>query len=366
MPTAAQIAAAIEEIAPLHYQESYDNAGFCVGNPQTVATAVMLCVDITEAVIDEAIAAGANMIISHHPVIFKGLKRLTGKTYTERIVEKAIKNNIVLYAAHTNIDSVRGGISEAMADKLGLTNRRILATRPNEWVKMVTFVPHAQAVAVRNALFDTGAGGIGNYSHCSWNTAGEGTFVPHEGAEPFAGTVGTLHTEAETRIETIVPRALLAKAINGLLAAHPYEEPAYDIIPLENTFADAGLGMVGDLPKPLPVHDFLLLVKENFGTPTLRYSQPANDMITRVAVCGGSGASLLPNAAAAGATAYVTADCKYHDFFDADGRLLLVDAGHYETEEGALRIFYDCLTKKIPTFAVHFTKNNTNSIKYFN
>jgi len=264
MPTASQIAAVLEEMAPLHYQESYDNAGFCVGNPQTTVTAALLCVDVTEAVLDEAIAAGANLIISHHPVIFKGLKQLTGKTYTERIVEKALKNNLTLYAAHTNADSVRGGVSEAMADKLGLVNRRILDTRSGELVT-----------------------------------------------------------------------------------------------------TEAGFGMVGDLPRPLAAADFLQIVKKCFGTPCLRYSQPPGGDITRVAVCGGSGASLLPNAVAAGATAFVTADCKYHDFFDADQRLMLVDAGHYETEEDVLQIFYDCLTKKMPTFAVHFAKNKSNAVNYY-
>ncbi|MDR0728831.1 MAG: Nif3-like dinuclear metal center hexameric protein [Prevotellaceae bacterium] len=260
-PTAAQIAAIIEELAPLHYQEPYDNAGFCVGNPHTEITAALLCVDVTDAVLREAIETGANLIISHHPVIFKGLKHLTGQTCVERIVTQAIKHDLVLYAAHTNIDSVRGGVSEGMCQRLGLRHTKILAPRE-------------------------------------------------------AG-------------------------------------------------ADTGFGMAGELPQPLSPADFLQTVKTTFGTPVLRYSQPPAGTITRVAVCGGSGAFLIPAAATDGVQAFISADFKYHDFFDADNHLMIIDVGHYESEQEVIHIFYRCLTKKMPTFAIQMTKNNTNAINYY-
>ncbi len=364
-PTASDVVAAIEAMAPLRYQESYDNAGFCIGRPQTVVTAALLCVDVTENILDEALQLGANLIISHHPIIFKGLKRITGQTSVERIVAKAIKHDLVVYAAHTNIDSVRGGVSEAMADRLQLSNRKILLPKTNEWLKVITFVPSVHAHKVRAALFAAGAGGIGNYSHCSWNGTGEGTFLPNDEATPFVGERGKLHTEEETRIEMIVTRAHLVGTVKALHQSHPYEEPAYDIIPLENTFADAGLGMIGALPEPLPVAAFLQLLKTTFGVPFIRYSQTLQTAISTVAVCGGSGAFLLHDAISAGATALVSADFKYHDFFDAEGRLLIADVGHYESEKDVLSIFYNCLTKKMPTFAVHLAKNTTNAINYF-
>jgi dinuclear metal center YbgI/SA1388 family protein len=363
--TATQIVAAIEELAPLHYQESYDNAGFCIGHPQTNIKGVLLCLDVTEDILDEALQVGANLIISHHPVIFKGLKRITGKSCTERIVEKAIKHNLVLYAAHTNIDSVRGGVSEIMANKLQLQHTQILSPKRNEWLKIVTFVPHAQADTVRTALCSAGAGKLGNYSRCSWNTTGEGTFLPQEGAAPFVGEPGQVHTEPETRIEAIFPRACLARVIRQLQHAHPYEEPAYDILPLENTFAEAGLGMIGNLPEPVAFRDFLQHLKTLFQVPFIRYSQPPAEKLTRIAVCGGSGAFLLQEAIASGATALVSADFKYHDFFDADKRLMIADVGHYESEKDVLTLFHDCLTKKLSNFAVHLTKNTTNAINYF-
>ena len=362
--TASQIVAAIEEIAPLHYQESYDNAGFCVGNPQTKVTAALLCFDVTEAIIDEALQVGSNLIISHHPVIFKGLKQITGKTNPERIVEKAIKNNILLYAAHTNIDSVRGGVNEAIADKLQLQKRKILSTRKGECLKFVTFVPSSHAENLHKALFEAGAGAIGNYNECSWNTLGEGTFKANSGANPFVGTIGERHTEQEVRVETIVPRACLSKVVRNLFLAHPYEEPAYDIIPLENNFADVGSGMIGELPEHLSVQAFLQNLKTNFAVSSIRYSQSSVEKISCVAVCGGSGAFLINDALAAGAQAFISADFKYHDFVDADQRMLLVDIGHYESECGVMNIFCNCLTKKIPTFAVHLAKNAKNPINY--
>ena len=363
--TALQIVAAIEEIAPLHYQESYDNAGFCVGNPQTIVTAALLCFDVTEAIIDEALQVGANLIISHHPVIFKGLKQITGKTNTERIVEKAIKNNLVLYAAHTNIDSVRGGVSEAMAEKLQLKNTKILSPRKGECLKLVTFVPSLHAENLRKALFEAGGGAIGNYNECSWNTLGEGTFKANSGANPFVGAIGERHTEQEVRVEMILPRAYLSKAIHQLIAVHPYEEPAYDIIPLENACSDIGFGIIGELPEPLSIQEFLQKTKTNFAAPCLRYSHSSVEKISRVAVCGGSGAFLINDALAVGAQAFISADFKYHDFTDVNQQLLLVDIGHYESEYAVMNIFYNCLTKKIPTFAVHLAKNAKNAINYF-
>ena len=362
--TAAQITTAIEEVAPLRYQEPYDNAGFCTGNPQSEVNGVLLCVDITEQVIEEALAIGANLIISHHPVIFKAIKRLTGNTRVERIIEKAIKNDIILYAAHTNIDNVAQGVSYAMGHKLGLKDLRVLSPRHGELVKLAVFVPQSQAEYLRDVLFAAGAGHIGNYSHCSFSVDGKGTYFPEEGSNPFSGVPGKMHTEPETRIEVILPRATLPLAIQALLQAHPYEDPAYDIYPLDNAYAETGAGAVGNLPTPLTVPGFLQALQTAFSTKIIRYSATQDSFVRKIALCGGSGAFLLQEAKSAGAQVFVSADFKYHDFFDVENCILIADIGHFESEQCVLDVFYNCLTKKFPTFAVSLTKVGENPVKY--
>ncbi len=359
-----KIISIIEDFAPLQYQESYDNSGLIIGNPNDLVDSALTCIDVTEKILEEAIVEGHKLIISHHPLVFKGLKRITGKTATERIVSKAIKHNIAIYAAHTNLDSAPQGVNAKICEKLGLKECKTLEPLQSQLVKLVTFVPAYYAEMVRNAMFSAGAGSIGNYDNCSYNLQGEGTFRAGANTSPFVGERGRLHTEPEQRIETIVPRYLLSAVIRALVSTHPYEEVAYDIYPLENQLPNVGLGMVGSLERPLSIENFLFVLKSTFNAKSIRYTQPTGHMVSRIAVCGGSGISLLPKAIAAKADVFVTADVKYHDFFEPDERIMLVDIGHYESEQFATEIIQELLTKKIPTFAIRISKYSSNPINY--
>ncbi|MFN8208686.1 MAG: Nif3-like dinuclear metal center hexameric protein [Bacteroidales bacterium] len=354
----------LEEAFPLSFQEGYDNSGLQTGSAQQEIQSVLITLDVTEQVIDEAVAKGAGLILSHHPLIFQGLKKLNGNGYVERCVIKAIRNNIALYACHTNADNLREGLNAALARRLGLTNCRILKPLKGQLRKLVTFVPHEQADQVRQAVFSAGGGTIGEYDSCSYNLQGHGTFRGSANTNPFAGGKGVFHTEPETRIETIFPAHLQARVIKAMLAAHPYEEAAYDIYTLENEYEKAGAGLIGELDPGSGGEAFARLVKERLGAETLRHTAFLPGDIKKVALCGGSGAFLIPEAIRQGANAFVTADLKYHQFFDADGRILLIDAGHFETEQVVKELFYEVLIKNFPNFAVHFSEVNTNPVNY--
>jgi len=355
----------IESFAPLAYQESFDNAGLQTGDPGQEVTAVLICVDVTDTVIKEALRLEANLIISHHPLIFGGLKKLTGSNYTERLVIKAIRHNLSIYAAHTNLDSVLTGVNHKIAERLALKNTRILLPMADQLRKLVFFVPVDHAAPVRQEIFKAGAGHIGNYDMCSFNAPGEGTFRGSEDSDPFVGEKGTMHTEPELRVETIFPKEREGRIIQSLIRAHPYEEVAYDIYPLTNQYDRAGSGAVGELQEPVDEQSFLQLLKNRFNTPVVRHTGFLDRKIKRVALCGGSGSSLLSGAIASGADAFVSGDFKYHQFFDADGRILVADIGHYESEQFTKEIFYELLTKKFPKFAVHLSEVNTNPVNYF-
>jgi dinuclear metal center YbgI/SA1388 family protein len=356
---------ALEELAPPVYQESYDNAGLITGNPEDEIRSALMTVDITEEVLEEAISAKTNLIICHHPVIFASLKGITGKTRAERILLKAIRKNVALYCAHTNLDNVYAGVNLTLAGKLGITDPRVLAPVSGELRKLVTFVPTDFADAVRKALFDAGAGHIGKYDQCSYNLNGTGSFRAMDNAHPFVGKKGQLHFEKEVRIETIYPKARESVVIASLLAAHPYEEAAYDIYPLGNEYPLLGAGMIGTLDRELSKTGFLARVKEKLDCRVVRYSGRTRGKIKTVACCGGNGSFLLSRAIAAGADAFVTGDIKYHQFLDSETDILLVDAGHFETEQFTKEIFYEFLTKKFPNFAIRISNINTNPIKYF-
>jgi dinuclear metal center YbgI/SA1388 family protein len=355
----------LEEYAPLNLQESYDNSGLLVGNKEEQVKAVLCTLDITLSVIDEAIKLGANLIVSHHPVIFEPLTSITGKNSNEQAVIKAIKHNIALYAAHTNLDNSNRGTNRILADKLGIINCTILNPLENYLYKIVTFVPPSHAEQVREALFSAGAGHICNYDNCSYNLTGEGTFRAGANSNPYIGEIGKLHTENEIRIETIVPKDKITQVISALKHSHPYEEVAYDLYPLANEFNNAGSGMIGDLTEILPAGKFLKHIKTALNLPAIRYAGELKGMIKRIAFCAGAGSFLLDKAVQAKADAYLTGDIKYHKFFEAENNILLCDIGHYESEQFANEIFYNLLNKKISTFAVHLSKIITNPIKYF-
>jgi len=365
MPLINEITNAIEAFAPLNLQEDYDNAGFITGNGKTDCTGALLSLDCTEAVIEEAIQSNCNLIVAHHPIIFKGLKKLTGSNYVERTIIKAIQNNIAIYACHTNIDNVIDGVNAKIAQKLGLVNLKILAPKSGLLRKLIVFVPASHADKVREALFSAGAGHIGNYENVSFNSDGKGTFKGNEHAKPFLGEANKLSIEAEIRIETLFEVQDQARIISAMLGVHPYEEVAYDIFPLENKHQQIGSGLIGDLEKELSENEFMTKVKSTFNLKILKHTNLTNKKIKKVAVCGGSGQFLLKNAINSNADSYVSSDFKYHELFDAEGKLLALDIGHYESEQFTPEIFYDIIRKKFPKFALHLSKTNTNPVNYF-
>lgn len=355
----------LESLAPLAYQEDYDNSGLIVGQPDQDIQQALISLDCTEAVVDEAIAKNCQVIISHHPIVFRGLKKFNGKTYVERVVEKAIRNYIAIYAIHTNLDNVMNGVNERICETLGLTNLRILAPKSGVLKKLVTYVPFDKADQVRNALFHAGAGNIGNYSECSFNADGTGTFKGNEDTNPYVGEPGMRHHEKEVRMETIYPANLESKLLMALFLAHPYEEVAYDLYTLTNQNQQVGAGMIGELEEAVDEEEFLFEVKQRMHAQVIRHTAFTGKTVKKVAVCGGAGGFLLKHAIAAGADVFVTADYKYHEFFDAEGKLLIADIGHFESEQFTQQLLYEIIQKKFANFAVRLTEINTNPVKYF-
>ena len=354
----------IESFAPPALQENYDNSGVQCGNVYKEATSALLCLDITDAVIEEALQKKCNLIIAHHPLVFSPIKKLTGANYVEQLLIKAIKNDIVLYACHTNADNVNLGVNNKIAQKLGLLNTKVLQPKNGLLKKLVTFCPVESAEAVRTALFNAGCGEIGNYSDCSFNTIGIGTFKGNENSNPFVGEKNQVHNEDETRIETIFESYKERAVIEALLTTHPYEEVAYDSYSLTNKHPQIGSGMVGELPAEMDEKAFLLQIKEVFGAKSVRFTQFLGKKVKKVALCGGSGSFLLKDAIAAKADVFITGDFKYHQFFDAENKIVIADIGHYETEQFTPEIFYEVISKKLPTFAAYLSNLNTNPINY--
>ena len=359
-----EITTYLESLAPLAYQEDYDNSGLIVGYPNQEITQALISLDCTEAIVDEAIASDCQLIISHHPIVFKGLKKFNGRSYVERVVEKAIKNSIAIYAIHTNLDHASAGVNKRIADKLGLQNCRILSPKKNALKKLVTFVPLAYAGKVRQSLFVAGAGDIGNYSECSFNASGTGTYKAGDNANPFVGEKGIQHQEEEVRIETVFPINLESKVLTALFLAHPYEEVAYDLYLITNQYQTVGAGLIGELEAPQEETTFLNNVKRQMKAEVIRHTVFTGKKVTKVAVCGGSGSFLLKDAIAAGADIFITADFKYHEFFDAEGKLVIADIGHFETEQFTQELLTEIISKKFPNFALRLTKINTNPVKY--
>ena len=354
----------LESIAPLSYQEDYDNSGLIVGNAEQDLSAALISLDCTEEIIDEAISRGCNMVISHHPIVFRGLKKFNGKTYVERAVMKAIKNDVALYAIHTNFDNVLNGVNAKLCDIIGLTNCSILSPKSNLLKKLVTYCPLAHAEEVRTALFAAGAGNIGNYSECSFNSEGLGTFKAGENTNAFVGEKGKRHGEPETRIEVIYPANRERQILVALHLSHPYEEVAFEHFSLTNSFQNVGSGMIGSLSVETDEADFLRHVKDKLEAKVIRHTEFRNKKVKRVAVCGGAGGFLLPHAINAGADVFITADYKYHEFFDADKRILIADVGHFESEQFTQQLLLELITEKFPNFALHLTTQSTNPINY--
>lgn len=358
----SDIIRSLEAWAPPTLQEDYDNSGLQVGDPQREVKAALIALDCTEDVVAEAVRRGCDVIIAHHPVIFRGLKSITGRNGVERTLLAAIRNNVAIYAIHTNLDNVITGVNAEIATRLGLQDVEVIAPKGDQLRKLVVFVPTAHAEAVRNALFSAGAGRIGNYDECSYGLEGQGTFRGGEGSNAYIGEKGVRHREPETRIETILHAPMERAVVQAMLKAHPYEEVAYDIYPLANDYQGVGSGGIGRLARPMEEAAFLAMVKEAFSAPVVKHTALRGKPVERVAVCGGSGAFLIGRALARNADALITSDVKYHQFFEAEGQLLLADIGHFESEQFTMHLIQRHLSAFLPTFAAHLTESVTNPI----
>lgn len=352
-----------ENFIPLDFQETYDNSGLQVGNIQNEFKRALITLDISEEVLDEAIEKKCNLIISHHPLIFNSLKKITGSNSVERIIEKAIKNNITIYSSHTCLDNNLEGINNFIATKLGLKNIKILVPAKKILKKLIVFCPVDHAEKVRNAMFDAGGGSIGNYDNCSFNVMGKGSFRPNEFANQFVGETNELHFEEEIRIELIYPSHMEKAIIAAMLENHPYEEVAYDIYPIENTYNKIGSGIIGDLEQSIKTKAFLTLLKQTFGSKCIKHNSINRQKIQTVAFCGGSGSFLINQAILYNADIFVTSDIKYHDFFNE--KILLADIGHFESEQFFMELIASVFMKKFHTFAFLYSEKNSNPVNYF-
>ncbi len=355
----------LENLAPPALQESYDNAGLLTGNANWECKGIIISLDATEPVIQEAIKNKCNLVIAHHPILFRGIKRITGGDYVQKALITSIKNDIALYAIHTNLDNVLEGVSGKMAQVLGLVNVEALLPRENSLEKLYTFVPVEEAEKVRKAIFESGGGNIGKYAECSFNVEGIGTYTAQSGADPYIGKIGVPQSTNEIKIEVIFPSHLRRSVINALLNAHPYEEVAYDVVRVENMYQKAGAGAVGSLPRPMDETAFLKHLKQKFNLPLVRHTPLTKKEVSRVAVCGGAGSFLISKALAAKADVFITGDIKYHEFFDANGKMVIADIGHFESEQFTIDLLHQILVEKFPTFAVLKSGTQTNPVNYY-
>lgn len=363
--TVSEIQRSLEMWAPPAYQESYDNARLIVGDPKMKVDSVLCSLDCTEQVVQEAIDKKCKMIIAHHPIVFSGLKSLTGKTYVERTILKAIKNDIAIYALHTNLDNVWTGVNRRIGDQLGLEDLQILAPKKDVLSKLIVFVPIHALEEVSNAIFQAGGGHIGEYDRCSFRVEGTGTFRGGEESVPAVGTKGEDHQENEYRLEVIIPSHARHSIVSAMIKAHPYEEVAFDLVALENSHQRLGSGMIGTLKQPMSERDFMAHVSTKFDLRALRHTKPTGNKIERVAFCGGAGRFLLPNAIRNGADVFITSDFKYHEFFDAEGELMIMDIGHFESEQFTPDLIKEYLEEIFATFAVLLSEADTNPVQYY-
>lgn len=359
-----EIISVLETMSPLAYAEDFDNVGLLVGNAENEATGVLVCHDALESVIDEAVAKNCNLVVCFHPILFSGLKSITGKNYVERAIIKAIKNDIAIYAVHTALDNHRDGVNKIFCDALGLVRTKILIPKQNFIRKLVTYTVAENAHELRNALFDAGAGTIGNYENCSFNSTGIGTYMGNEHSNPEIGGRFEFVESPEVKIEVTFEKHLEQKILKALFHSHIYEEVAYEIYDLQNAHQNIGLGMIGELETALTERDFLQMVKDKMECGGIRHSEFSNKNIKKVAVLGGSGSFAIKNAIRAGADAFLTADLKYHNFYEAENRILLADIGHFESERYTKNHIVDFLRKKILNFAIILSEINTNPVKY--
>jgi len=359
-----EILGILEEMAPLAYAEDFDNVGLLVGDQDIEVTGVLVCHDALEIVIQEAVDKKCNLVVCFHPILFSGIKKITGKNYVEKAILKAIKNDIAIYAVHTALDNHQNGVNKIFCEALGLKNTKILIPKQNFIQKLVTYTIPENTEKVRNALFNAGAGNIGNYDNCSFNSEGFSSYRGNEKSNPVVGKRGDLIQTNEIKIEVIFEKYHQKNIIKALLESHVYEEVAYEIYDLQNQHQNIGLGMIGELEIPMNEKDFLMFVKDKMRVPNIRHSEFLNKKIQKVAVLGGSGSYAIKNAIDSGATVFLTADLKYHNFYEAENQILVADVGHFESERYTKNYIVDYLTKKMPNFAIIFSEENTNPVKY--
>jgi len=359
-----EVTAVLEELAPLAYAEDFDNVGLLVGSYTQEVSGILVTLDTLENVVDEAITNNCNLIVSFHPIIFSGLKRITGSSYVERVVIKAIQNNIAIYSMHTALDNSKEGVNARICEVLGILDPQILIPQKGTIKKLTTYAPISASEKLKNTLFEAGAGNIGNYSNCSFTIAGTGSFRAEKDANPTIGKIGETNFEEEVQINVTFSASVEKKVMNALFKNHPYEEVAYEVLTLENTNQNIGMGMIGTLKKPMGENEFLKIVQERMNASGIRHSKILKKDIERVAVLGGSGAFAIYAAKAAGADIFITADVKYHQFYEAENKMVIADIGHFETEQFTKNLLVDYLTKKIPNFAIRLSESKTNPIKY--
>ncbi|MBB3696369.1 Nif3-like dinuclear metal center hexameric protein [Flammeovirga yaeyamensis] len=360
-----EIVKSLEQLAPPVYQESYDNSGLLTGSGNEEVKGILVTLDCVEDIVDEAINTGCNLIVAHHPLIFGGLKRLNGKNYVERTVIKAIKNDIAIYAIHTNLDNMNNGVSAKICSLLGLENLKILAPKKDTLFKLTSYVPIEATQKVLEALGNAGAGQIGNYSNCSYQTKGIGSFLGNSNTNPSVGQANQLEEVEENKIEVQFPIHLKGSVLNALHSSHPYEEVAYHITKLENVNTTVGSGMYGTYTEGIPADIFLSKLKDTFKVGAIRHTKVVNKTIKKVAVCGGAGSFLLGNAKGVKADVFITGDFKYHEFFDAEDQIMIADIGHYESEQFTSELLIDYIKEQFDEIKVIKTSNNTNPVHYF-
>lgn len=354
----------LNSIAPYSLQEAYDNSGLIIGNPETEVQGVLVSLDCTEEIIDEAVELGANIIIAHHPIVFKGLKSLTGKTYVERTVIKAIQNNISIISFHTNLDNIINGVNGKIANIIGLKNRKILLPKTGTLKKLSFFVPSTHLELVSAAIHKAGAGQVGNYKDCAFMTEGTGTFTPVEGASPYLGKINQAAAEKEIKVEVLIAESDVNAVLKALRESHPYDEIAYFLHGLDNYHQEVGAGLVGSLEKEMDTHEFLDHLKKVMNVSVIKHTALIHNKIQKIALCGGAGSFLTGAAISSGAEIYISADFKYHEFFDAEGKIIIADIGHFESEKYTIDLLIDLISNKFTNFALHYTKRNTNPVFY--
>lgn len=360
-----QAISAIEERIAIRQAEDFDNVGLLCGNPDREVTGILVCHDALANVVDEAIAKNHNLIVTFHPIIFSGLKSLTGKNYVERAVLKAIENKIAIYAVHTAFDNDYFGVNFRICEELGLINQQILMPKPNNLIKLEVFVPKTHSAAVKNAMFEAGAGNIGFYDECSFTVSGTGTFRPVAGSNPFSGTQNIRENADEEMVAVIFEKFKQNKIVAAMKNAHPYEEVAHQLIAMQNQNHHSGLGRFGELEHQMSSPDFLQFVKEKFNLKVIRHSDPDSKAIKKVGVLGGSGASGIKAALSQGCDAYLTGDVKYHEFFQGEGKMMVCDIGHFESEQFVSDQLFEILSEIFPKFAVSKSVEKTNPVNYF-